>query len=286
MLRDASGFLGGHVGFANGVKQRGFAVVDMSHHSYDRSPLAQVLRPISLLDFMDHLLLVSDHGGFGAKSARHFGGGGRVEGLVDGGKDALVEEFLDHVPGARLQLLRQFLDADALADRDLARDGNFDRRGVPRRRSGNPRNGWARRRNASGGSGSSRDGHGPRRGGMLWTRLPSAWPHGRNSLGSHHTGVDGLAGSGRFDGSRRPSWLCGSSVRRFGRFGRGHPGCCAGPLVRDFPRSHSASRRGRRYSRADTSGEWTTRRRRGSGPRRSHLPWRGGGHVGSFRRPD
>ena len=48
-LRDAAGLAIGHVCAADVIQERGFAVVDMSEHSHDRRPLAQVRRIVFLL---------------------------------------------------------------------------------------------------------------------------------------------------------------------------------------------------------------------------------------------
>ena len=43
MLGDAAGLAGNHVGVADGVEQRGLAVIDMAHDGDDRRTRLQVL---------------------------------------------------------------------------------------------------------------------------------------------------------------------------------------------------------------------------------------------------
>ena len=159
VLRDASRLPRRDVGLADGVEQRSLAVIDVPHDGHNRGPLFQVLRAVRLFDFVNHFLFVTDDGGLSAESARHLGGRLRVEGLVNRGEDAFVEQLLDNVPGARLKLLGKFLDADALADRDAPGDRHFNRRRGPGRRSNSTmgeecrRTRWTRRRHSSGGRG-------------------------------------------------------------------------------------------------------------------------------------
>ena len=93
VLGDAAGFACRHVGFANGVEQRGLAVIDVAHdgdHGRTRNfELAGVFGFENLFDgLVGDLLFVADDGGGGAELGgdvlHHLG----VEGLVDGDEDA------------------------------------------------------------------------------------------------------------------------------------------------------------------------------------------------------
>ena len=48
MLRDAAGLAGGDIGLAQGVQQRGFAVIDMAHDGDDRRARLQLFVGIGI----------------------------------------------------------------------------------------------------------------------------------------------------------------------------------------------------------------------------------------------
>ena len=119
VLGDAAGLAGGDAGFADGVEQRSFAVVDVAHdgdHRGARRPLALRFRRDLLLQ---GLLFERNHRGGGVEVLGDFAGELDVERLVDGGEHAAVEQHLDDVLGADVELLGQLLDGDALGDGDL-----------------------------------------------------------------------------------------------------------------------------------------------------------------------
>ena len=59
MLRDSAGLSGDHVGIAYIVEQRGFAVVDVSHHGHYRRTRHEVL--LAVLLGVDRLLYLDGH---------------------------------------------------------------------------------------------------------------------------------------------------------------------------------------------------------------------------------
>ena len=56
MLGYASGFTGGDFGLANGVKQAGLAMVDVTHDCNDRRPRQKIFLLLFLGDFLDDFL--------------------------------------------------------------------------------------------------------------------------------------------------------------------------------------------------------------------------------------
>ena len=54
-LRNAPRFVRRHIGFAQSIQKRGFAVIDVAHHRDHRSARSQVFRAIRLLNFLQEL---------------------------------------------------------------------------------------------------------------------------------------------------------------------------------------------------------------------------------------
>ncbi len=131
MLRNSAGFAPRHVGFANGVQQRGLAVIHMSHDRDHGRALHHVFGIFGLIDYSHGFHFVADGGGGCAELAGHFGGQLGIEGLVDGGEDAAVEQLLDHQVGFDVELLGQLFDRDALRNCDLAIDRRRPRFHLP-----------------------------------------------------------------------------------------------------------------------------------------------------------
>ena len=123
VLGDAAGLARRHVGFADGVEQRGLAVIHVAHDGDHGRALLQVLGLFGLFHRLHGLFFVADGGGGGAEVARHFGGQLGIERLVDGGEDAAVHQLLDHQGGLDVELFGELLDGDALGDGDFAVDG-------------------------------------------------------------------------------------------------------------------------------------------------------------------
>ncbi len=107
VLRDAAGFASGHVGQADGIEQRGLAVIDVAHdgdhgrtcHAFRGS--ASFFTGRGLGDFLGGLLFEGDHVGVSSEEARHLAGQFGVERLVDGGEDAASQQTRDQVLGAK-----------------------------------------------------------------------------------------------------------------------------------------------------------------------------------------
>ena len=120
VLGDAAGFAAGHVGRADGVEQRGLAVVDVTHDGHDRRARHQRRRIVGDVEqaFLDV--------GFGDALdgvAEFLGdelGGVGVDHVVDLRHLALLHQQLDHVDRALGHAVGEFLDGDRLRNRDLA----------------------------------------------------------------------------------------------------------------------------------------------------------------------
>ena len=123
VLGDAAGFAAGHVGFADGVEQRGLTVIDVAHDGDHGSARYQILGVLGFLHRLHGFDFVADGGGGGAEIARHFGGELGIERLVDGHEDAAVHQLLHHQVGLHVELFGKLLDRDAFGDGDLAADG-------------------------------------------------------------------------------------------------------------------------------------------------------------------
>ena len=112
MLRDAAGLLGRDIGRTQRIQQRGLAVVDVAHDGHDRRPGLQILVDVgdaleSLLDVrLAHPLhLVPELG-------HHELGRVRIQGLVDGCKDAVLHQHLDHLGATDRHPGGEVLDGD------------------------------------------------------------------------------------------------------------------------------------------------------------------------------
>ena len=104
VLRDATGLAFGHVGEANRVEQRGFAVIDMAHDR-DNGRTRSCLDCGFLsggsggVNILRRLLFECDYIRVGAEEPGHFAGEFRIERLVDRGENAARQQ-------ARNQILR------------------------------------------------------------------------------------------------------------------------------------------------------------------------------------
>ena len=123
MLGDAAGLVRGDVGYADGVEQRGFAVVHVAHDGDHRGALLQVPGVFGIFHRLHGFHFVADGSGGGAEFARHLGGQLGIEGLVDGGEDAAVHQLLHHQRSLHVQLFGQLLHRDAFGNGDFAVDG-------------------------------------------------------------------------------------------------------------------------------------------------------------------
>ena len=108
VLGDAAGLAPGHVGFADGVEQRGLAVVDVAHDGDHGRALHEILlrlRPASTSCMASSSkLTVSVEA---PKLAGDIVASFDVERLVDGGENALVEQLLDHQVGLHVRAFRR-----------------------------------------------------------------------------------------------------------------------------------------------------------------------------------
>ena len=127
VLRDATGFASRHVGQADGIEQRGLAVIDVAHDG-DHRRTRDAFRGHAFLarggfrNFLGGLLFEGDHVGVRSEEARHLAGQFGVERLIDGGEHAAKQQARDQVLGAKSKLFRQIFYADAFGDGDAARD--------------------------------------------------------------------------------------------------------------------------------------------------------------------
>jgi hypothetical protein len=124
MLRDPPGFPGCDAGAANGVEQGSLAVVDVSHHGYNRGPRFGNLigmclgfeqkrfRVVSLgrLGDVPHVFH-DDHCGF------------LVEHLIYGDHASQFHQRLDDFSRFHCHLLGQLTDANGFGNRDLTDNG-------------------------------------------------------------------------------------------------------------------------------------------------------------------
>ena len=121
VLGYASGFAGGDFGFANGVEQAGLAVVDVTHDCNDRRPRQEIFLLLFLGDFLDDFLFEGNDSHNTAESFGQAGCRAHVQSLIDRGKNSAVEQFLQDVLGAHVQLFREVADGNAFGDGDVAR---------------------------------------------------------------------------------------------------------------------------------------------------------------------
>ena len=140
VLRDATGFASSHVGQADGIEQRGLAVIHVAHDG-DHRRTRHTFRGDAFLargsfgNFFGGLLFEGDDIGVGAEEARHLAGQFGIERLVDGGEHTAGQQARDQVLGAEPEQFRQIFDADAFRNGDAARDRlRLVRERQPRRR--------------------------------------------------------------------------------------------------------------------------------------------------------
>ena len=122
MLRDAAGFVRRHVGGAQGVEQRGLAVIDMAHDRDHRRPRDADLVGIDFLGQAGLDIAFGDAFELVAHLRHHQLGGVGVDRLVDGGHHAHAHQRLDDVGAALAHARGEILHRDGLGDSDLAID--------------------------------------------------------------------------------------------------------------------------------------------------------------------
>ena len=108
VLGDATRFASSHVGQADGVEQRGLAVIDVAHDG-DHRRTRHTLRGHTFFacggfgNFLGSLLFEGDHVGVRSEEARHLAGQFGVERLIDGGEHAAAQQTRDQIFGAKSQ---------------------------------------------------------------------------------------------------------------------------------------------------------------------------------------
>ena len=123
VLGDAARLARRHLGAANVVEERGLAVIDVAHDSDHGWPrfqghLAQLTLQFEHEGVLDALAL----GGNGLMThlLHQQGGGIRVQGLVDGDRQALLEQFPDDIRHLGGHARGQFADGDGRGNLNLA----------------------------------------------------------------------------------------------------------------------------------------------------------------------
>ncbi len=136
VLRDSAGFASGsHIRFANRVEQARLAVVHMPHDGDDGRPRLQTFLGLFLGDFEHHLFFKRNDAHDSAERFRERRRRRHVERLVDAGEYPSIEQRLQKIFRAHIELFRKFADRDAFRDRDFARRPRFRRRNNGRSRS-------------------------------------------------------------------------------------------------------------------------------------------------------
>ena len=126
VLRDSSCLAFRHIGQANRVEQRGFAVIDVPHdrnHGRTNSSFrSSLFAGRSRIDFLRCLLFERDHIRVCTEESRHFTGQLRIECLVNRGEHAFHQKPRNQILRSNIQLFREIFYADAFRDRDAARN--------------------------------------------------------------------------------------------------------------------------------------------------------------------
>ena len=117
MLGNATRFTGCHLGATDVVKQRGLAVVNVTHDSYHRCTAN--LFTLSRLNALDQRVfngIFLHRNGLVTHLFHHQYGGVLIQYLIDGRHSAHLEHYLDDLSGLDRHLLGQFGHGDALRD--------------------------------------------------------------------------------------------------------------------------------------------------------------------------
>src|SRR3984957_20842099 len=117
MLRDSARFAACYVGFSYGIQQAGLSVIDVAHHGHYRRA-RNFIAGAFFLDafFLNHLLFERNYLHDSVKRFRQAGRSRHVERLIDAGENAAVQQRLQQVLGADVQLLRQLADRNSFSD--------------------------------------------------------------------------------------------------------------------------------------------------------------------------
>src|SRR5713101_1201762 len=128
VLGDPARFARGNIRFANGVQQTRLPVIDVAHHRHHRRPRLQTFLGLFLRNLEHHLLFERDHAHYSTERFRKCRCCRHVQRLVNAGKHAAVEQVLQDVLGAHIQLFGQFANRDAFRNRHVARRTRLRRR--------------------------------------------------------------------------------------------------------------------------------------------------------------
>ena len=124
VLGDAAGFAIGHLGFADGVEDRGLTVIDVAHNGDDGRAAHHVGIDLGVGDVGDSLFFEGRLAGDGAEQRGDLRCELGVEGLVDGGEDLLREELGDDLARLEAHLFGDFLHRHAFGDHDVLIGGD------------------------------------------------------------------------------------------------------------------------------------------------------------------
>ena len=123
----------GDFGLANGIEQAGLAVIDVAHHRHHGRPRLQVLLLFFLGDVLHDLFFKRNHGHDAAECLGKAGGRRHIQRLIDRRENSAVEQFLQYVLGAHVELFRQVADGNALGDGDFSAAAGAARQPAPLR---------------------------------------------------------------------------------------------------------------------------------------------------------
>ncbi len=122
MLGNPAGLTGRHIGLADGVQDRGLAVIDMAHHRDHRGSGHRLTARLLLIQIENALLpgltqlnLVAELGGYQ-------GGGVDIHSLVDGGHYPHPHQFGDNLVGLGSHPMGEIADRDGFVDGDALLD--------------------------------------------------------------------------------------------------------------------------------------------------------------------
>src|SRR5580700_6132728 len=122
VLRDSAGLAARHVRFTNGVQQTGFAVIHVTHYGHDRSARHFVARALFLHFFFLHQLFFErDHLHHAVERFGQIRRSRHIQRLIDAGKYTAVEQRLEQILRANVQLLRELAHRDSFGYGQCAR---------------------------------------------------------------------------------------------------------------------------------------------------------------------
>ena len=119
MLGDAACFAGRDLGAADGIQQRGLAVIDVAHDGDHRRTRRTRAFGFSVLQQRALEIVLDRRRRLVAKFLDREHCGVVIEYLVDGDHHAHLEQRLDYFAALECEFLRQIGHADAFADRDI-----------------------------------------------------------------------------------------------------------------------------------------------------------------------